>query len=176
MQASFTRASVVSVTATQATTSGRVTPCQSSTIVGAPYPHFRFSSALSGFKLPQVNNHVADSHRSQPKLVCFAVPASVPESANETGISLKPLPRAVENVADDPSLHNPLQRLHRLGPGWFGVILEYEGVLVEDTSDLHSKAWQMLGDEEGKPRPFNWALKRAEGMKSEQVYFWYIFC
>ncbi|KAL3153808.1 hypothetical protein ABBQ32_013389 [Trebouxia sp. C0010 RCD-2024] len=168
MQASFIRASAVGVTPMQATISGRVAPGQSST-VGGPYPHFRFSSALSGFRLPQVNNFVADSHRAQPRLVCFAVPASVPESANETAISLKPLPRAVENVADDPSLHNPLQRLHRLGPGWFGVILEYEGVLVEDTSELHSKAWQMLGDEEGKPRPFNWALKRAEGMKSEQT-------
>lgn len=170
MQASFTRTSAVAVIPPQATTSGRAAPGQSSTAVSGPYPHFRFSSALSGFRLPQVNNFVVDSHRAQSKLVCFAVPASVPESANETAISLKPLPRAVENVADDPSLHNPLQRLHRLGPGWFGVILEYEGVLVEDTSDLHSKAWQMLGDEEGKPRPFNWALKRAEGMKSEQVH------
>lgn len=169
MQASLTRASAVSVTPAQATTSGRGAPCQSSTILGGPYPHFRFSSALSSFKLPLANNTTADSQRSRPKLVCFAVPASVPDSANEVAVSLKPLPRAVENVADDPSLHNPLQRLHRLGPGWFGVILEYEGVLVEDTSELHSKAWQMLGDEEGKPRPFNWALKRAEGMKSEQV-------
>ena len=36
-------------------------------------------------------------------------------------IALKPLPRAVENVADDPSLHNPLARQERLSTGWFGV-------------------------------------------------------
>ena len=111
--------------------------------------------------------HSSQTHRSHT--ICFAAPASVPEQHNDISAALKPLPRAVENVADDPSLHNPLQRLHRLGPGWMGVILEYEGVLVDDTSDLHSKAWQALGQEEGKPRPLHWALKRAEGMKSEQV-------
>ncbi len=40
---------------------------------------------------------------------------------------------------------------------------------VEDFSDLHSRAWQMLAAEEGKPAPFAWALRRAEGMKNEQV-------
>ena len=169
MQASFTPAFAVGLTPVQATTSGRTAPCPLTRLAG-PYPHISFSSALSGVRLPKPFDSTASTHRLQPNFVCFAVPASVPDSANDVAISLKPLPRAVENIADDPSLHNPLQRLHRLGPGWFGVILEYEGVLVEDTSDLHSKAWQMLGQEEGKPRPFNWALKRAEGMKSEQVH------
>ena len=53
-----------------------------------------------------------------------AVPASIPMSTGEDDalkIQLKPLPRNVENVADDPSLHNPLARLERLGTGWFGV-------------------------------------------------------
>ena len=169
MQASFTRAFAVGVTPIQATTSGRTATCQPLAALAGPYPHVRFSSSLSGVKLYQDLALAAKSQRSHSNTVCFAAPASVPEGANDVAISLKPLPRAVENVADDPSLHNPLQRLHRLGPGWFGVILEYEGVLVEDTSDLHSKAWEMLGEEEGKPRPFQWALKRAEGMKSEQV-------
>ena len=169
MQASFTRAFAVGVTPVQATTSGRTVPCPLTRLAG-PYPHIRFSSALFGVSLPKAFDSASSGHRLQPKFVCFAVPASVPDSANDVAVSLKPLPRAVENIADDPSLHNPLQRLHRLGPGWFGVILEYEGVLVEDTSELHSRAWQMLGEEEGKPRPFAWALKRAEGMKSEQVY------
>ena len=34
---------------------------------------------------------------------------------------LRELPRDVENVADDPSLHNPLQRQKRLSTGWMGV-------------------------------------------------------
>ena len=53
-----------------------------------------------------------------------AVPASIPVPTGENDaleIQLKPLPRNVENVADDPSLHNPLARLERLGTGWFGV-------------------------------------------------------
>lgn len=42
-------------------------------------------------------------------------------------------------------------------------------MVVEDTSDLHTKAWLALADEEGKPRPLLFALKRAEGMKNEQA-------
>ena len=53
-----------------------------------------------------------------------ALPASLPLPAGKDRSEqtvLKPLPRAVENVADDPSLHNPLARLERLSTGWFGV-------------------------------------------------------
>ena len=57
----------------------------------------------------------------------------------------------------------------RLGPGWMGVIMEYEGVLVEDSSELHSQALEQLGREEQKARPLHHALKRAEGMKAEQA-------
>lgn len=178
------------------------------------------------------------------------------------------LPRAVDGPADNPQLANPLERHTRLGTGWMGVIVEYEGVVripacpcwemhmsqyvhhaccgrshssrmrlqpgatplfcsiscelqntcimcraplrvplagadapclyarlslrtskgqclgfrlsppsrccppeqaVDDCSDLHTKAWQQLAQEEGKPQPLHWALKRAEGMKNEQV-------
>ena len=41
--------------------------------------------------------------------------------------------------------------------------------MVEDTSDLHSKAWVQLAADEGKSRPLQFALKRAEGMKNDQV-------
>ncbi|DBA99287.1 TPA: hypothetical protein ACH3X3_011897 [Trebouxia sp. C0006] len=167
MQASFTRSFAGGVAPIQATSTGRPAVCQSFATLAGAYPHVRLTSALSGPKLHQLTGTTLVSRRHE--IVCFAVPASVPESVNDVAISLKPLPRAVENIADDPSLHNPLQRLHRLGTGWFGVIMEYEGVLVEDTSDLHSKAWEMLGEEEAKPRPLHWALKRAEGMKSEQA-------
>ncbi len=51
-----------------------------------------------------------------------ALPASLPMPTGEDReIALKPLPRDVENVADDPSLHNPLARQERLSTGWFGV-------------------------------------------------------
>lgn len=43
----------------------------------------------------------------------------VPRSEEEQ--SLLPMPRDVENLADDPQLHNPLQRSERLSTGWFGV-------------------------------------------------------
>lgn len=47
--------------------------------------------------------------------------------------------------------------------------MEYEGVVVEETSDIHRQAWLQLAEEEGKPIPLQWALKRADGMKAEQV-------
>ena len=52
-----------------------------------------------------------------------ALPASIPAAPtgeNSKEQALKALP-PLENVADDPSLHNPLARLERLGTGWFGV-------------------------------------------------------
>ena len=55
-----------------------------------------------------------------------AVPASIPLPTGEDDsveVQLKPMPRNVESVADDPRLHNPLARLERLGTGWFGVSL-----------------------------------------------------
>ena len=52
-----------------------------------------------------------------------ALPASLPVPTGEESREShsKALPRNVENVADDPRLHNPLARLERLGTGWFGV-------------------------------------------------------
>ncbi|PNH05708.1 hypothetical protein TSOC_008023 [Tetrabaena socialis] len=43
---------------------------------------------------------------------------------------LQPLPH-IEGSADDPSLANPLQRMERVSTGWFGVIMEFEGVVLE---------------------------------------------
>ena len=49
------------------------------------------------------------------------------------------------------------------------VVMEYEGVLVEETQTFHHQAWRQLAEEEGKPAPLQFALKRAAGMKAEQV-------
>jgi len=82
---------------------------------------------------------------------------------------LKPLPRNVENLADDPSLQNPLERLERMGTGWFGVILDFEGVVVQGEYGSHVKAWLQLAEEENRPLPLQSSLKRATAMKAEQV-------
>lgn len=127
----------------------------------------------------KVNLRLPASQLSRPhgsKTVSFAASTSTPRPVWEsTAIAeeptvLKPLPREVEGPADDPSLHNPLKRLERLGTGWMGVIMELEGVCVElEYGDVSAKAWIQLAQEEGKEPPFQWALKRAEGMKNEQV-------
>ena len=122
---------------------------------------------------------VLPSQRRLP-IVAFATPTSFPNPLREDGglqfsrdtpsPALKPLPRKVEGLVDDPRLHNPLQRLERLGTGWMGVILELEGVCVDyEYGDVATRAWQQLAQEEGKPTPPIWALKKAEGMKNEQI-------
>lgn len=78
-------------------------------------------------------------------------------------------PSRSKDRADDLSLNNPLLRQHRLGCGWLGVVLEWEGVIVEDDSELERRAWAALAEEEGKRPPPTFVLKRAEGMKNEQA-------
>ncbi|KAL2342758.1 hypothetical protein Fmac_004043 [Flemingia macrophylla] len=73
------------------------------------------------------------------------------------------------NRADNPSLRNPLLRQERMGCGWLGAIFEWEGVLVEDNPDVEKQAWLVLSQEEGKPSPPTFILKRIEGMKNEQA-------
>lgn len=74
-----------------------------------------------------------------------------------------------DNRADDPSLHNPLLRQERMGCGWLGAIFEWEGVIIDDNPDLEKQAWLALSQEEGKPSPPAFTLKRIEGMKNEQA-------
>ncbi|KAL3700977.1 hypothetical protein R1sor_018999 [Riccia sorocarpa] len=74
-----------------------------------------------------------------------------------------------KNRADDTSLQNPLLRQHRMGCGWLGVVLEWEGVVVEDDAELERMAWTALAEEEGRRPPPTFLLKRAEGMKNEQA-------
>lgn len=110
----------------------------------------------------------ASSSRFHQTVQCYAVPAAVTEKP-VTATPPKPLPRAVENAADDPSLHNPLQRMERLSTGWFGVIAEYEGVVVEDTLDAHARAWLQVADELGYQRPLGQVLRRIKGARDEVV-------
>lgn len=140
----------------------------------------RRSSASASWVIRQTSHEGRSAH-----VVCHALPASIPRpvrsyesvyafytdesSATEQRASPKQLPRNVEGAADDPRLHNPLQRMERLGTGWMGVILELDGVVVEDTSQVEARAWLQLAAEEGKPAPLQFALKRALGMKAEQV-------
>lgn len=97
----------------------------------------------------------------------MALVNAFPEIAEKE--ALKPLPRNMENIADDPSLGNPLQRMERMGTGWFGVILDFEGAVVQMELEMHMAAWTRLAEEERKPRPLQSSLQRAAPMKAEQV-------
>ncbi|MEW5301751.1 MAG: hypothetical protein WDW36_004589 [Sanguina aurantia] len=79
------------------------------------------------------------------------------------------MPRLVEGVADDSTLANPLQRQLRLSTGWFGVIMEYEGVLVESSDGAHQQAWKAVAKELGFPQPLGQSFQRIKGLKDTVV-------
>lgn len=111
------------------------------------------------------------SKRAEKMVVAYA-PSTPVESfvlEKEKEIGLKPMPRQVESPVDDPGLHNPLQRQERMSTSWFGVITEYEGVLVEDTTDLHIQAWNKVADEFAFPRPLGSVMRRIKGVRNEKV-------
>jgi hypothetical protein len=67
------------------------------------------------------------------------------------------------------SLHNPLQRQERLSTSWFGVICNYDGVVVEDTYPAHAQAWCQVAEEMNLPRPLGQVLSRIHGARDEVV-------
>ncbi|KAG2498260.1 hypothetical protein HYH03_004010 [Edaphochlamys debaryana] len=79
------------------------------------------------------------------------------------------MPRNLESPSDDPSLANPLQRHERMSTGWFGVIMEYEGVVVEPSDETHRQAWLQVADEFGYKRPLGQLLRRIKGVRDEVV-------
>lgn len=87
----------------------------------------------------------------------------------DSGFDTRPDLWPPANRADNPSLRNPLLRQERMGCGWLGAIFEWEGVIIEDNPDLEKQAWLTLSQEEGKPSPPAFILKRIEGMKNEQA-------
>lgn len=49
-----------------------------------------------------------------------------------------PLPRDVENLADDPNLQNPLQRSERMSTSWFGVSAGHMHSLASSSELINS--------------------------------------
>ncbi|KAF5837530.1 HAD-like domain-containing protein [Dunaliella salina] len=77
--------------------------------------------------------------------------------------------QSTESAVDDHRLRNPLQRMERMGTGWFGVICEYEGVLVQDTHDKHVEAWKRVSQECDLPRPLGHTFRRIKGVRDDVV-------
>jgi hypothetical protein len=96
------------------------------------------------------------------------VPVEVVVAPLEIAVAL-PLPRAVESAADDPLLANPLQRLERLSTGWFGVIADYDGVVVDSTLEVHKAAWRQVAAEMGLRAPLGSVMDRIHGARDEVV-------
>jgi 5-amino-6-(5-phospho-D-ribitylamino)uracil phosphatase len=90
------------------------------------------------------------------KIVRPKVPASYVSEANE-------------------NLHNPLMNLEKLGTRWFGVIIDFEGVISCPDYKHEQEVWQILAVEEKQKEPSAYDFKKAEGMKQSEVLS-QIFC
>ena len=80
------------------------------------------------------------------------------------------------SVDDDTSLNNPLERALRQSTGWFGVTVDFEGVIVDGCQEARMATWARLAEEEGKAAPPAWQTQRVGGMKAAQavseVFHW----
>lgn len=65
--------------------------------------------------------------------------------------------------------HNPLQRMERLGTGWFGCIIEMDGVLFQDSSEVQIEAWIRVAHKLNYPRPLYHILKRIRGIRDDII-------
>ena len=118
--------------------------------------------------------YVSVSTTAPPREKAFSVTPTFSDGSLDDGSldsgGLSPMPKNVENRADDPSLKNPLQRHNRLSTSWMGVIVELEGVCVEyERKDVVVEAWKRAAEEVGKGVPMQFQLDRAIGMKADQA-------
>ena len=133
------------------------------------------SSAVVSFAMEAMEERLYSSKHNNTKAWHDEVPWAHEDieqrndrSPFESG-DLEMMPGPSRNRADDLSLKNPLERQHRLGCGWLGVVFEWEGVIVEDDGRLEARAWTALAEEEGRPLPMAFVLKRAQGMKAQHA-------
>lgn len=57
----------------------------------------------------------------------------------------------------------------RLSTAWFGVITEFDGVLVDSTEAVNIQAWLQVAEEMNLPRPLGQVLRRIQGARDEVV-------
>ena len=97
---------------------------------------------------------VTEGHQRSTASGRVSASALIPVPVRETVADeemLMPMPKDVENLADDPQLHNPLQRSERMSTGWFGVsipllphsIAVHEFAEVQRSRGSSVNAWEM---------------------------------
>lgn len=102
-------------------------------------------------------------------ILCYASSPAGVTSTLEKSQEARPLPTRTESVVDDPRLANPLERQNRLSTAWFGVITEFDGVLVDSTEAANIQAWLQVAEEMKLPRPLGQVLRRIQGARDEVV-------
>ncbi|EAY95128.1 hypothetical protein OsI_16946 [Oryza sativa Indica Group] len=77
---------------------------------------------------------------------------------------------ASPEMARRPPSKKKLKKEEMVSSNQFGVILEWEGVVVEDDDpDLEPRVWYVLSLEEAKSFPPDAVLKEIEGMRTDQA-------
>jgi len=90
-------------------------------------------------------------------------PLSMPDWVSEEAprperLNLIPTP---VGIADDISLHSPLKRLDRLGTSYSGVIMQWEGVVIDDCEKEQQMVWDSMATQRDLRRPLKPVLERA---------------
>jgi len=160
-----------------------------SRVITTPARYFEHASQNTGPSSSSPNNsfipNLTVAYQRQSSLQYAQQPdrssASVPEppstsTSSSTQQQQQQQQRILENVADDPSLANPLQRLNRLGTAWLGAIVELDGVLLSNKEADQRTAWLMAAEELGKTPPLKFQLDRAVNARNDvavsEIFHW----
>uniref|UniRef100_A0ACD5V5W1 Uncharacterized protein n=1 Tax=Avena sativa TaxID=4498 RepID=A0ACD5V5W1_AVESA len=129
------------------------------------------STAKSGgksmrIKMAHLKPHAAgfkrNPHAQEEDNVFYKLVYRLPESLSWLFVSQERVKR--------PAAKKKQQKDGTVASNRFGVILEWEGVVVEnDDPDLEPRVWYVLSLEEAKSFPPDAVLKEIEGMKTDQA-------
>ena len=160
-----------------------------SRVITTPARYFEHASQNTGPSSSSPNNsfipNLTVAYQRQSSLQYAQQPdrssASVPEppstsTSSSTQQQQQQQQCILENVADDPSLANPLQRLNRLGTAWLGAVVELDGVLLSNKEADQRTAWLMAAEELGKTPPLKFQLDRAVNARNDvavsEIFHW----
>eukprot|EP00252_Welwitschia_mirabilis_P011895 TRINITY_DN26443_c0_g1_i1.p1 TRINITY_DN26443_c0_g1~~TRINITY_DN26443_c0_g1_i1.p1 ORF type:complete len:353 (+),score=78.71 TRINITY_DN26443_c0_g1_i1:273-1331(+) len=155
----------------------------------APSPLFwKYQARLSGgktWKKTCMNGYHRNKPRSNPRLA--SIRALLTEAVRESflqdelkmrswrgiltancGVSTT-ISSPTPSKLDDPLLWNTYGPDDHKGCSLFAAIMEWEGVIVEDDSQLQREAWFALAEEEGQDPPRELHMRTLEGKKSEEA-------
>ena len=140
------------------------------------FAFMRPSTSFDRVRVPgdsiQMRNHQQSYKSGRNEYESEMSDASVNQRVNHTTTSIDDNidGSTQKSVAGADVFSSPLERMRQIGLGWVGVVMEYEGVIVESCFDVELAAWKTLAVElQVGSDPSAFALKRAQGMLPEHI-------